>query len=156
MRRIILCILGCILLLTWMGAAAEKCPHEHLRVMGILVQCKDYAAGHQTVETKTCICDDCGAKVIRSTGGEFTGHVFQMSESIHFAEDQMHLWVFICPDCWHVYLEEYPCAGGAECTLYSAQEGELPPIQYGQFISEIRELTAQDYVIRWLEQQKNK
>ena len=150
MKRVILCILACVLLLMWTGVHAENCLHEHQQVIGVLNECKDFETGHAIVVTKNCICADCGKKVVRMEYEEFEGHAFHMSESIHFEEDSMHLWVFICPECWHISLIEEACTGGAQCMLYSAQEGELPPIQYGQFVSDMWELTAQDYVKRWL------
>lgn len=84
MKRVILCILGCILLMVWTGAAAEDCAHEHQVVRSVLSGWKDMEAGHLWEETRLSVCDSCGRKFARQTISDFEGHEIHLSESIHF------------------------------------------------------------------------
>lgn len=154
MKKIILCMLGCLLLLMWTEATAETCTHENLLECSFTKGWEDVEVGHQWVETRSCVCDDCGKKLIKKTYGGLVGHVFYMSESLHFAADRMHLWVFVCPDCRHVTLREESCAGGDRCLLYSAQAGERPPVQQEEAIAAFREFTTDDYIKRWIASRK--
>ena len=110
MRRIICCI-TMITLLTGLWAMAESCTHNNLLMCSLRSECKDVGDGHQMVYTKSCVCDDCSENLVQRTYGPLMGHVFHLSESIHFEREGMHLWVFICPECWHVTLKEEACAG---------------------------------------------
>lgn len=153
MKRILLCMIICLL---FTCAAAETCAHRNLLMCSLRSEWVDMGAGHQLVYTKSCVCDDCSANIVSKSYADFVGHVFHMSESIHFAAEGMHLWVFICPECWHVHLEESTCAGGDQCLMYSAQTGERPPVQQEEFIAVFRALTNEAYVKRWLAQDRTK
>lgn len=153
MKRIILCILGCILLMCT-AAAAEDCTHENILMCSLNSEIVDLEAGHQWVETKTCVCDDCSRKIVQRRYGEFVGHTFYMSESIHFEAEGMHLWVFICPECYAVALQELECAGGDRCNVYTVSVGEIPPVQQGESWEEQKLLTDDDYVKRWIAQDR--
>ena len=153
MKRILLCMMICLL---FTCAAAENCAHENLLMCSLRSEWVDVDAGHQLVYTKSCVCDDCSENIISKTYADFVGHVFHMSESIHFAAEGMHLWVFICPECWHVELREMPCAGGDQCLMYSAQTGERPPVAAGESLETQRLLTDEDYVKRWIAQDRTK
>ncbi len=159
MKRVILCILACILLLTLTCcAAAEECYHEHQIVKGLLIEWEDFETGHRLVETNYNICDPCGKKFMHQTCGELEEHVYHLAESIHFVRDtarfQMHnehLWVFICPTCWHIQTLVELCAGEDDCLRFNAQEGENPQVQYGESLNDWHEEnTKQDYILRWL------
>ena len=152
MKRIILCMLACLLLLTY--AAAEDCAHENLLMCSMRSAWEDVDAGHRQVYTKSCVCDDCSQSIVSKTYGALTGHTFHMSESIHFAAEELHLWVFVCPDCLHITLMEEKCAGGDACLLFSAQAGERPPVQQGESIAAYRALTKDDYIRRWIAYKK--
>lgn len=150
-----LCLLGCLLLLMWNSEVlAEKCDHVHMIVKDEQTTYEDVEAGHQWVTTKAGICDDCGANLIRRIEGGLTGHVFYMSESIHFTEEGVHLWVFICPECLHIALREEACTGGDWCNRYSAQAGERAPVTYGISLAEERQMTDEDYVKHWVAQNR--
>lgn len=155
MKKVILCILGCILLLAWTGAAAEDCTHENQLECGMISGWEDLVDGHWWVETQTCVCDDCGKKIVRRSVGEFLGHTFHMSESIHFEADSMHLWVFICPECWHVTLREQACGGGDQCYIYRTPRGQTPLVHYGDsWVAWQQATTTEDYVKRWIAQDR--
>ena len=157
MKKIILCILGCFLLLMWTDAIAEECAHENLLECSLISRWEDLEAGHQWVEIKNCVCDDCGRKLVNRDYGQFVGHTFYMSESIHFEANQMHLWVFICPDCWHVTLVKEGCLGGDQCLIFHPQAGERPPVQYCESLEEfLQQTTTEDFIKRWLAQDRSK
>ena len=155
MKRIILCILGCILLMMWPAQAENDCAHEERRLVGVINEWQDWESGHQYVETQLEICDACGEKCFLSDSGDLEGHVFHMSESIHFEAENRHLCVLICPTCWHVELSEIICPGGDVCELFTPQAGEMPPIQQGESLEEMYELTTPDYIKRWLAQNRD-
>lgn len=153
MKRIILCILCCLLLLTWTGAApAEKCPHENQVECSVTKGWEDLTEGHEWVETRSCVCDDCGKQLIHKSHGGLVGHEFHLSESNHYEAEGVHIWVFICPMCYHVTLIEAECAGGDQCYFFQAEVGENPPVTYPTSLEEDRQLTTQDYVKHWIAQ----
>ena len=151
----ILCVLACLLLLTY--AVAEDCAHENLLMCSLRSAWEDVEIGHRQVYTKSCVCDDCSRSIVSKTYGALTGHTFHLSESIHFAAEEMHLWVFICPDCWCVTLVKEGCLGGDQCLIFHPQAGERPPVQYGESLEEfLQQTTTEDYIKRWLAQDRSK
>lgn len=153
MRRIICCI-TMITLLTGLWAKAESCTHDNLLMCSLRSECQDVGDGHQTVYTKSCVCDDCSENLVQRTYGPLMGHVFHLSESIHFEREGMHLWVFICPECWHVTLKEEACAGGDQCLTYTAQAGEMPAVQHDLALEDVRAWTDKDYIMHWISRKK--
>ena len=157
MKRIILCMLGCILMLMWTTAAAEeKCDHLNTVECNVLGGWVDYLSGHQWEETRMCVCDDCGKKITDRVYGQFYGHEFHLSESIHFENEKRHLFVFICPSCWHVALTEIICPGGEVCQMVKPTVGDIPPVQQGESLEEQHLLTDDDYIKRWIAQDREK
>ena len=156
MKRFVLCILSLALMLLSLNAMAESCSHENLLMCSLRSECQDLVEGHQYVQTKSCVCDDCSTNIVQRIYGQFVGHTFHMSESIHFDADGMHLWVFICPECYHVALRELECAGGEQCGLYKASIGEIPPVQQGESWEAQKLLTDDDYIRRWIAQKRGK
>ena len=156
MKRIILCILGCILLMAWTFAAAEECTHEKLLMCSLKGKWVDLNEGHQWVETKSCVCDDCGTNLVETTLSGFVGHTFHLSESLHFAREGLHRWVFLCPDCWHEMLIEEECQGGSECLIYKASVGGNPEVNAAESLTEHNLLTNDDYIKRWIAQNREK
>ena len=154
-KRIILCILGCILLMVWMGPADADCLHTQVERCDTIEQCNDLYEGHQVVTIKTNICVDCGEKIIQRQYGEFKGHVFYMAENLHFEEDQAHLFVFICQECHHILVEEIRCVGNC-CLIYHAQAGENPPVEYLGHLDAWKQDNPEEAIVsRWLARQQD-
>lgn len=154
MRRILTLLTILLVVLCPANAKGENCQHDGLPNAAAEISYKDVEAGHVLVYTKTGECSICGREAVIQAEGGLTGHIFCMAESIHFTQDGMHLWVFICLDCKHVAVVEEPCAGGDWCLIYSAQTGVRAPVQEGESLEAWRqENTTEDYVSRWLAQQ---
>ena len=154
MKRIIRCLLGCLLLIMCTAAAEETCSHKNILECSFLSGWKDYGISHVWEETRLCVCDDCGKKISNKTYGDLEGHEFHLSESIHFEEDFRHVWVLICSKCWRVSAMELVCVGGETCDRVKATVGEIPPVQQGESIEEQRLLTDEDYIKRWIAQDR--
>ncbi len=158
MRRILMILMLTLLLTVLCVASAqgEKCRHDGLTDVVTDISYKDVEAGHVLVFTKTGECLDCGKPASIQVEGGLTGHVFCMSESIHFEADGMHLWVFICLDCYRVSLRELPCGGGKRCYVYKAVHGKTPPVHYGDsWEAWHQQTTTEDYVKRWIAQDRS-
>ena len=154
-KRMMLCIWCCILML-WSGAVAESCQHENLLMCSLKGKWVDLSVGHQYVYTKSCVCDDCSQSIISKIYEGFMGHTFHLSESLHFVEEGMHRWVFLCPDCWHVMIIEEECQGGSGCLIYKASVGENPEVNVAESLAEHHLLTNDDYIKRWIAQKREK
>ena len=154
MKKVILCVLGGLLLLIATAIAEDTCAHKNILECSVLSEWKDYGTGHRWEETRLCVCDDCGKKITNTSYGHFEGHAFHLSESIHFEDENRHLFVFICPTCWHIVREEIVCPGGNVCLMVKPSVGEIPPVQQGESLEEQRLLTDEDYIKRWIAQDR--
>lgn len=157
MKRILIAIILAIVLMVLCVACAqgEKCRHDGLTNVTTEFSYKDVEKGHVLVYTQTGDCPVCGKRASIQVEGGLTGHVFCMSESIHFDADGMHLWVFICMDCHCVTLREEPCGGNEQCLRYTAQAGMRAPVYYGDSLAAWhQQTTTEDYVQRWIAQNK--
>lgn len=130
--------------------AEAKCLHENVYEL-VSNEVRPRAAGHENCKVITAICQDCKTKYVDERFESFKGHVFHMAESLHFEEDGMHLWVFICSECMYITMIEDACTGGANCMLYSAQAGVRPAVQYADSLAAWKdENEKNDIVARWL------
>ncbi len=157
MKRILITIILTLLLTVLCVASAqgEICQHDGLTNAATEFSYRDVDVGHVLVYTQTGECSICGNEAVIQAEGGLTGHLFCMSESVHFEADGMHLWVFICLDCHHVSLVEEPCAGGNQCLVYRAQVGMRAPVHYGDsWEAWHQQTTTEDYVKRWVAQQR--
>ncbi len=156
MKRIILCILGCILLLMWTSVAAEECTHIHVVDISNLDLCVDLEAGHQEMTLETRVCTDCGKKIIQRSYGPFVGHVFTMAESLHFDEDMAHLFVFICKDCHHIVKEAIGCNRN-RCWTYLAPDRIHPQVEYFDHLEAWEAENPEEAIVnRWIARQQDK
>lgn len=155
-RRIILCILGCILLLC--SAVAEtECQHVHIEEMAtshtVIVPLE---AGHYSCKVTHTMCLDCKTDFVDRQYGHFVGHTFHIAESIHCQQEGRHLWVFLCSECMYITMREEECAGGENCVRYSPQAGEMPVVQLTDSLVAWKEENTKEVIVsRWLENEDN-
>ena len=127
--RILAAVCLVLALVLWTGSASgASCQHLHLKITDTTFSYENVSAGHVLVITHTGECDDCGGPGIRISEGPLLGHEFNMAESLHFNEDNLHVWAFICVQCHGVFQRELPC-GGDRCYTYHC-DGRDPAVQY--------------------------
>lgn len=156
MKRIVLCVLGVMLLLTASVAAAEitTCTHPNMKELTSERYYQQLEAGHYEVIKSVVKCEDCGIQRLNDTKGQFTGHVFYMAESLHLYPARYHICIFICGDCHMLMLCDFECVGGEPCNKYEPQAGEIPKVQLLYSLEGWFEEYSEEAVVdRWLEKQ---
>lgn len=147
------CVLLAVLLCT-LSAAGEICRHKTLQILWENEWCEDRGSGHMDIRQVMSKCQDCGAKVSRTTYGDLEGHVLHMAENLHFTEDYMHVCVLICPECSQLTLRRYGCNGNS-CYRYHAVGSNRLRAQYLDDYDAWNAAFSEEACIqRWLEAQK--